>query len=114
MIFIVATPVITSILVSFTNYGFEHYAPAQTVEWVGLKQWGKWWTLRENRLFESLQSVILWSIIWTILSTLFPISLGILIAILTNNQRIRFKKIFRLIYILPWAIPRLCYTIIYS
>ncbi|UWV86145.1 ABC transporter permease subunit [Mycoplasmopsis cynos] len=105
MIFIVATPVITSILVSFTNYGFEHYAPAQTVEWVGLKQWGKWWTLRENRLFESLQSVILWSIIWTILSTLFPISLGILIAILTNNQRIRFKKIFRLIYILPRAIP---------
>ncbi|SYV96713.1 Uncharacterised protein, partial [Mycoplasmopsis edwardii] len=33
MIFIVATPVITSILVSFTNYGFLHEAPAQPVDW---------------------------------------------------------------------------------
>lgn len=105
MVFIVATPVITSILVSFTNYGFMHEAPAQTVDWVGLKQWGKWWVFREQNLFLSLQRVILWTAIWTVASTIIPISLGIIIAVLTNNSRIRFKKIFRLIYILPWAIP---------
>ncbi|WBP84077.1 carbohydrate ABC transporter permease [Mycoplasmopsis edwardii] len=105
MIFIVATPVITSILVSFTNYGFLHEAPAQPVDWVGLKQWGKWWIFREQNLFLSLRRVILWTVIWTIASTIIPISLGIIIAVLTNNQRIKFKKVFRLIYILPWAIP---------
>ncbi|MCU9933860.1 hypothetical protein NWE61_01385 [Mycoplasmopsis felis] len=50
-----------------------------------------------------------WTAIWTVASTFLPISFGIIIAVLTNSQRIRFKKIFRLIYILPWAIPRLCY-----
>ncbi|EIE40935.1 ABC transporter permease subunit [Mycoplasmopsis canis] len=105
MVFIVATPVITSILVSFTNYGFKHEAPAQSVDWVGLKQWGKWWIFREQNLFLSLQRVILWTLVWTVASTILPISLGIIISVLTNNHRIRFKKLFRLIYILPWAIP---------
>ncbi|MEE3928282.1 ABC transporter permease subunit [Mycoplasmopsis ciconiae] len=105
MIFIVATPVITSILISFTNYGLQHEAPSQTVDWVGLKNWGLWWIFRENNLLLSLSRVINWTIIWTILSTIIPISLGIIISVLVNNQRIKGKKIFRLIYILPWAIP---------
>ncbi|MBU4693183.1 ABC transporter permease subunit [Mycoplasma sp. CSL7491-lung] len=105
MIFIVATPIFTSILISFTNFGYEHQAPSQTVDWVGLKMWGYWWVFRENNLLLSLQRVIVWTIIWTILSTLIPISVGIIIAVLTNSQRIKFKKVFRVIYILPWAIP---------
>ncbi|TDV24217.1 arabinogalactan oligomer/maltooligosaccharide transport system permease protein [Mycoplasmopsis mustelae] len=105
MIFVVATPIITSILISFTNYGYQHSAPAQTVDWVGLKNWGYWWTFRKAGLFQSLGRVFYWTAIWTVFSTFLPISLGIIIAILTNNQRIKFKKFFRLIYILPWAIP---------
>ncbi|WP_027120986.1 ABC transporter permease subunit [Mycoplasma leonicaptivi] len=105
MIFIVATPIITSVLISFTNYGYLHEAPQQSVNWVGLKQWGNWWTFRNNNLFKSLSRVISWTIIWTITSTLIPMSVGIMMAVLTNNQRIKFKKVFRIIYIIPWAIP---------
>ncbi|MHA0311746.1 ABC transporter permease subunit [Mesomycoplasma ovipneumoniae] len=105
MIFIVAAPIITSVLISFTDYGYNHAAPGQTVNWVGLKQWGKWWDYRQLGLFQSLASVLGWTAIWTVLSTLFPIGLGILIAILTNSSRIKGKKIFRLIFILPWAVP---------
>lgn len=105
MIFIVATPVITSVLISFTNYGFNHEAPTKIVEWVGLKQWGSWWTYRKLDLITSISHVITWTLIWTVFSTLIPIGLGIIIAILNNNSRIKGKKIFRLIFILPWAIP---------
>ncbi|WP_416322762.1 ABC transporter permease subunit [Mycoplasmopsis felis] len=105
MLFIVATPIITSVLVSFTNYGYLHEAPGRTVDWVGLKNWGYWWEFRENKMFLSLGRVLGWTAIWTVASTFLPISFGIIIAVLTNSQRIRFKKIFRLIYILPWAIP---------
>lgn len=105
MIFIVAAPIITSVLISFTDYGYNHAAPGQTVNWVGLKQWGKWWDYRQLGLFQSLASVLGWTAVWTVLSTLFPIGLGILIAILTNSSKIKGKKIFRLIFILPWAIP---------
>lgn len=105
MLFIVATPIITSILISFTNYGFGHEAPSKTVDWVGLKMWGYWWTFRDNNMFLSLSRVLSWTAIWTVFSTFLPISFGIIIAVLTNSSRIKFKKVFRLIYILPWAIP---------
>lgn len=105
MIFIVAAPIVTSVLLSFTNYGFNHQAPTQAVDWVGLKQWGLWWVFRENNLFLSLSRVIGWTIVWTISSTLIPITLGIIIAILANNNRIKGRKFFRVVFILPWAIP---------
>ncbi|UUM19752.1 MULTISPECIES: carbohydrate ABC transporter permease [unclassified Mycoplasma] len=105
MLFVVATPVITSILISFTDFGFLHDPVTQKVSWVGLKQWGLWWIFRENRLITSLYRVISWTIVWSIFSTLLPVVLGIAIAILVNNNRLKGKKIFRLIYIIPWAIP---------
>lgn len=105
MVFVVATPVITSILISFTDFGYLHDPVTQKVSWVGLKQWGLWWIFRENRLITSLFRVFSWTIVWTIFSTLLPIALGIAIAILVNNNRLKGKKIFRLIYIIPWAIP---------
>ncbi|QGZ97229.1 ABC transporter permease subunit [Mycoplasma sp. NEAQ87857] len=105
MIFIVAAPVVTSILISFTNLGYLHNGSTQTVDWVGLEQWGKWWQFRDLNLIGSIANVFSWTIIWTIASTILPICLGIIIAVLTNNNRLKGKKIFRLIFILPWAIP---------
>ncbi|WP_406613928.1 ABC transporter permease subunit [Mycoplasma corogypsi] len=105
MIFVIVAPVITSVLLSFTNIGFNHIPPNKTVDWVGLEQWGRWWTLRDANLLGSISNVLTWTFIWTITSTLIPIGLGILVAILTNNSRIVGRKIFRIIFILPWAIP---------
>ncbi|VEU71132.1 ABC transporter permease subunit [Mycoplasmopsis glycophila] len=105
MIFIVVAPVVTSILISFTNFGFNHQAPTQTVDWVGLEQWGKWWIFRKANLIQSIGNVLGWTLIWTFASTILPICLGLLIAILANNKRLIGKKYFRLIFILPWAIP---------
>ncbi|EFF41124.1 ABC transporter permease subunit [Mycoplasmopsis alligatoris] len=105
MIFIVIAPVVTSVLISFTNYGFMHEAPGRTVDWVGLEQWGKWWIFRELNLALSIQRVLVWTIIWTFASATLPIIVGFAVAILVNNHRIKGKKIFRLIYIVPWAIP---------
>ncbi|UWV85193.1 hypothetical protein NW066_00260 [Mycoplasmopsis felis] len=58
MLFIVATPIITSVLVSFTNYGYLRSAYGRTVDWVGLKNWGYWWEFRENKMFLSLGRVL--------------------------------------------------------
>ncbi|WP_025755173.1 carbohydrate ABC transporter permease [Mycoplasmopsis cricetuli] len=105
MIFIVATPVITSILISFTDFGYLHDPVTQKVSWVGLGQWGKWWIFRKNNLLLSMFKVFSWTIVWTIFSSILPIILGMILAILVNNPRLKGKKIFRLIYIIPWAIP---------
>ncbi|ADN69181.1 ABC transporter permease subunit [Mycoplasmopsis fermentans] len=105
MLFIVLAPIITSVLISFTDYGYMHQAPTQPVHWVGLKQWGLWWIYRNNGILTALERIIGWTFIWTIASTLCPISLGIILAILANNNRLKGRKFFRLIFIIPWAIP---------
>ncbi|WP_426461045.1 ABC transporter permease subunit [Mycoplasma hafezii] len=105
MLFVVISPVLTSILLSFTNYGYMHEAPQKPFDWVGLEQWGKWWAFREVDLLGSIGNVFGWTIIWTICSTFFPIALGILIAILANNPRVKGRKFFRIVFIIPWAVP---------
>ncbi|UUD35641.1 ABC transporter permease subunit [Mycoplasmopsis caviae] len=70
-----------------------------------MKQWGLWWIYRNNGILTALERIIGWTFIWTIASTLCPISLGIILAILANNNRLKGRKFFRLIFIIPWAIP---------
>ncbi|WGI36746.1 ABC transporter permease subunit [Mesomycoplasma lagogenitalium] len=103
--FIVLVPLITSLLISFSNTGFQHTPPGQTVDWIGFGQYGKWWIFRNNGLLTSISRVVGWTLMWTFLSGLSVIIVGTLFAILVNSEKIKFKKFFRLIYIIPWAIP---------
>ena len=42
---------------------------------------------------------------WTIAASTLAIVLGFIFALMVNNERIKGKKFFRTIYLLPWAIP---------
>ncbi|VEU59407.1 carbohydrate ABC transporter permease [Mesomycoplasma neurolyticum] len=103
--FIVITPLLTSFLLSLSNTGFQHEPPGKTVDWVGFSQYGKWWIFRNNGLVLSLFRVMTWTFIWTFSAGFLVIIVGVIFALLVNNQHIKFKKFFRLIYIIPWAIP---------
>lgn len=105
ILFIVVTPILTSLLISFTNMGFNHTPPSQTVDWVGLEQFGKWWLFREAGMAKSMGRVLSWSLIWTLSSSTLVIVLGTLVAVVVNQDRIKMKKLWRMIYIIPWAIP---------
>ncbi|MGZ9413677.1 ABC transporter permease subunit [Mycoplasma sp. Z386] len=103
--FIVVVPLITSLFISLSNTGFQHTPPAQTVDWVGFTQYGKWWLFRNNGLLTSLLRVVSWTLIWTFVAAFSVIVVGTLFAVLVNMEKIKGKKFFRLIYIIPWAIP---------
>ncbi|MGY6172374.1 ABC transporter permease subunit [Candidatus Mycoplasma pogonae] len=105
IVFIVISPIVTSLLISFTNMGFNHEPPGKVVDWEGLNQYGKWWRFKDVGMALSLFRVLSWTIIWTLVTTPLVIGVGTLFAILANNQRIKMKKLFRMIYIIPWAIP---------
>ena len=49
--------------------------------------------------------VLGWTIVWTVCASVLPYALGIILAVLLNNPKVKCKKRFKLIYILPWAIP---------
>lgn len=49
--------------------------------------------------------IFVWTIIWTLVATTLAILIGFFLALLVNNDRIKAKRFFRTIYILPWAVP---------
>ena len=101
IIFIVLVPVITTFLLSFTNMNPQNQSK---FTWVGVDNY-KLIALGEGLAGSVFWLIFIWTIIWTLVATTLAILLGFFLALLVNNDRIKGKKFFRTIYILPWAVP---------
>ena len=99
----VVFPIITTVMISMTNYNINHMPPKKLFSWVGLKNYADMFTMDswKNALLYTLS----WTLIWTVCATLLTIVMGILVAVIVNQKEIRFKKFWRTIIILPWAVP---------
>lgn len=101
IVFIVLVPIMTAILLSFTNMDPDHQNKFQ---WVGLSNY-KLIALGEGIAGGPFWNILGWTLIWTVGATTLAIGLGFILAIISNNERIKFKGFFRSVYILPWAVP---------
>ncbi len=61
--------------------------------------------LTDRRISGPFVRVFIWTFIWATLSVLTTFLLGLLMAILVNDQHIRFRTLYRILLILPYAIP---------
>ncbi|WP_396019934.1 carbohydrate ABC transporter permease [Bacillus sp. SD088] len=112
LIFTVVFPLLFAITLSFTNYDLYHSPPRKLVEWVGFTNFKNLVTvpLWKNTFI----SVFSWTIIWTLVATTLQIVVGLFLAVLVNDKRVKFKKIIRTILILPWAVPGFVSILIFS
>lgn len=102
-IFFIFTPVAFTIMLSFTSYSGDNKTPGVLIGWIGWFNFKKMFT---DQIFgHAFLTVLTWNIIWTLVATSLQISLGMLIAVILNQKFIKGKLIFRLIFLLPYAIP---------
>lgn len=101
VLFIVLVPVFTTVLISFTNYDPNHQAKFQ---WFGLSNY-KLLLSSQGVAGKAFWPIVIWTISWTAFATTLAIFIGFSLSIIANNERIKFKGVFRTIYILPWAVP---------
>lgn len=101
IIFIVLVPIFTTILISFTNMDPQHQ---NKFTWVGLSNY---LTIAKGQGIagQAFWHIFGWTLVWTLGASTLAIVLGFVFALMVNNQRVKGKKIFRTIYLLPWAIP---------
>ncbi len=99
--FIVLVPIMTAILLSFTGMDPKHQSK---FPWVGIQNY-KLIALGEGLAGSVFWLILGWTLIWTLLATTLAISLGFGLALLANNPRIKGKGFFRMVYLLPWAVP---------
>ena len=104
------TPLLFSILIAFTNYSLGHQPPTQLFTWYGFENFITLFAAPADSVYAALPSVLMstlgWTIIWTIFATFSNYFLGIILALLVNKKGIRFKKLWRTIFIMTIAVPQ--------
>lgn len=104
VVMFVAVPIIFGFLIAFTNYSTpDHLPPKNLVDWVGVQNFID--MVKLPMWNDTLLGVAGWTLIWATISTFSCFFGGLFMAIIVNAKRVKFKKFWRTIYILPWAIP---------
>ncbi|CCQ98359.1 putative arabinogalactan oligomer transport system permease protein ganP [[Clostridium] ultunense Esp] len=111
-LFLTVLPLLFGILIAFTNYSAPYHLPPKTlVDWVGFKSFIDLFQLKTWST--TFYGVITWNIIWAVVSTFTTYFAGLFYATIINHKRIRLKKLWRSIFILPWAIPQFIAILIF-
>ncbi|MBO8450394.1 MAG: sugar ABC transporter permease [Spirochaetes bacterium] len=105
IVFLVIVPLIFSACVAFTNYSSPgHIPPNNTVDWVGFQNFvdlmggSATWT-------QGFVRVAIWNLIWAVMATATCYFGGLIIAVLLKEINFKIAPIFRMIFILPYAVP---------
>ena len=99
--FIVLIPIVTTLLISFTNYDPRHQSK---FVWAGFQNY-KLLFLGQGVAGKAFWPIVSWTVIWTLGATTLAIAIGFILSLIANQERIKFKGFFRTVYLLPWAVP---------
>lgn len=102
-------PLMFSMLIAFTNYSSpDHIPPKNLVDWVGLQNFATMFSKNLGGDWpKAFARVAVWTLIWAVFSTLSCFFVGFMFAVILRDKRIKFPKIYRTIFILPYAIPQM-------
>ena len=113
LLFFTVIPLLTMILIAFTNYDANHEVPEHLFSWVGFQNFGNMLS-GGSTLGATFRRVLTWTLVWATLATFTNYFLGMLLAMLINRRGIRFKRLFRTLFITAIAVPQFVSLLILS
>ncbi len=105
-------PILFGVLIAFTNYDAYHLTPAHLLDWVGFENFKKLFTF--TRWKDTFLGVATWTLVWATLSTFTTFFGGLFLAIIVNNKYVVFKRFWRTVLIIPWAIPGMISLLVFA
>jgi arabinogalactan oligomer/maltooligosaccharide transport system permease protein len=112
MLFCIVLPVIITFGITFTNYDFNHIPPGKLFSWIGVQNFTSIFT--EPIFRQDFIAVLIWTLIWTVIASTIQISLGVIVALIANQPFIKGRRIWGVIFLLPWAVPGFITIMSYS
>lgn len=100
MIILIIFPNLYSFFISFTNYSFPYHY--ENYSFVGLANYFDILTGSEIKVFFGL---FVWTVIWSLGSVISQVLAGLMLALILNQKKLGGVKIYRTLFIIPWAIP---------
>ena len=106
-------PLVTMILIAFTNYDARHEVPQHLFGWVGFNNFRELFA-EESKLGATFWRVLGWTLIWAVLATFTSYIFGMLLAMLINRKGIKLKKLYRTLFVATIAVPQFVSLLIMS
>ncbi len=111
--FFVVIPLLFSALLAFTNYTApSNLPPANTVDWVGLETFRQMASLKQYS--QGFARTASWTLIWAFAATVTTYFGGLFMALALLDKKIRLAKVFRVVFILPYAVPGMISLLIWA
>ncbi len=114
MLLLVFFPFFYAILLSFTEQTLYNVDDPPWEVFVGFKNYGDILTDfdlvqetegQELTDYDNFYWTLGFTIVWTITNVFMGVSVGLLLALVLNTKGLAFKPIYRVLLILPWAVP---------
>jgi arabinogalactan oligomer/maltooligosaccharide transport system permease protein len=99
-------PIAYEIYLSFTNYTLRNLRGREP-DWVGL---GNYIRIFQNDVplaNFNFWRVLAFNFIWTAANVTIHVIIGVAVALLLNRRRVYFRRLFRALFVIPWALPPL-------
>jgi arabinogalactan oligomer/maltooligosaccharide transport system permease protein len=99
-------PIAYQIYLSFTDFSLRDLRTGEA-DWIGLDNYER---ILRNRV--ALPNFDFWRILvfnftWTIANVVFHVVIGVAVAVLLNRKRVIGRRVFRAMFVIPWAMPPL-------
>ncbi|NLU52362.1 MAG: sugar ABC transporter permease [Clostridiaceae bacterium] len=97
-------PLIYMILIAFTNFDVNHQPPGKLFDWVGLRNF-KILIASSDVLTDTFWPILGWTVVWAFFATFTNYFGGMLLAIMINIKSLKFKKLWRTVFVITISIP---------
>jgi arabinogalactan oligomer/maltooligosaccharide transport system permease protein len=105
-------PILYELYLSFTNYGLKNLR-GKPPDWIWFRNYER--ILRGDLPLTDFNfwRILGFNITWTITNVVCHVVIGVAIALLLNRRRVVGRRLFRAIYVIPWAMPPLVVSTIW-
>lgn len=123
MLVLVFFPFLYGIALSFTDQNIYNTSKPLTEIFVGFKNYvdilGDFDVAKrigENTVFnyKNFYWTLLFTVVWTISNVTIGVTVGLLLALILNTKGLAFRPIYRVLLILPWAVPNYITALIWK
>jgi arabinogalactan oligomer/maltooligosaccharide transport system permease protein len=108
LIIFTVMPLVFMVLIAFTNYDYAHMPPGKLFDWVGFANFQTLFSLSGGGTGFAMVflRVLAWTFVWAFFATFTNYFLGMIIALLINKKGIKFKGLWRTLFVIAIAVPQ--------
>ena len=100
-------PMIFMILIAFTSYDQQHLPPGTLFTWVGFDNFSSLFNFVDSATkATTFIELTKWTLIWAVVATFTNYILGMVVALMINKKGIKFKALWRTLFVIAIAVPQ--------